>query len=100
MLHTVPVTDVLPYRENLEREETVAAEKFLSEGCGCDGGCSSTYTTEFLQSYQDCRELTRLELDMALLGQLVAFTNTSTLTVHATKDRHCPENRQKVYCMF
>ncbi len=104
VLNTVPIGDVLPNRENQEREETVMVEKFLSDGCGCDlvnGGCSSTFTVESVESYRrECSELTRVELDMALLGQLVAFTNCSTLTVHTTKDRHRPENRQKLYRMF
>ena len=104
VLNTVPVTDVCPNRENLEREETVMVEKFLSDGCGCDlvnGGCSSTFTADSLESYRrECSELTRAELDMALLGQLVAFTNSSTLTVHTTKDRHRPETGQKLYRIF
>lgn len=104
VLNTVPVTNVSPNRENLEREETVMVEKFLSDGCGCDlvnGGCSNTFTAEFLESYRgEYSELTRAELDMALLGQLAAFTNSSTLTVHTTKDRHRTETRRKLYRIF
>ena len=101
VVNTVPVQDVSPNRENLEREEI---EKFLSDGCGCDlanGGCSTTFTADCLESYRrECCELTRAELDMALLGQLSAFTNTSTLTVHSTKDRHPSTSRQKTYRLF
>ena len=104
VLNTVPVEDIRPNTENLEREETAAVEKYTSEGCGCDvvsGGCSKRFTAQYLESYRrDCRELTRSELDMAILGQLVAFTNTSSLTQHSISYRHQPENRQKVYRMF
>ena len=44
VVNTVPVQDVSPNREYLEREETVMVEKFLSDGCGCNlanGGCST-----------------------------------------------------------
>ena len=104
VVNTVPVQDVSPNSENLEREEIVMVEKFLSDGCGCDlanGGCSTTFTADCLESCRrECCELTRAELDMALLGQLSAFTNTSTLTVHSTKDRHPSTSRQKTYRLF
>ena len=104
VVNTVPVQDVSPNRENLEREERVLVEKFLSDGCGCDvvnGGCSSTFTADSLESNRgECSELTRAELDMALLGQLSAFTNNSTLIVHSTKDRHPPISRQRSYRVF
>ena len=98
VLNTVPVTDVCPNRENLEREEAVMVEKFLSDGCGCDlvnGGCSSTFTADSLESYRrECSELTRAELDITLLGQLVAFTNSSTHCAHykgSSSSRDWPE---------
>ena len=73
-------------------------EKYLRDGCGCDltdGGCSTRFTADSLESYRrEVSELTLVELDMALLGQLSAFTNSNTLTVHSTKDRHPATNRQ------
>ena len=104
VVNTVPVQDVSPNRENLEREETAIVERFLSDGCGCDlanGGCSNVFMADSLESYRrECGELTRVELDMALLGQLSAFTNNSTLTVHSTKDRHPSTSWQKSYRTF
>ena len=79
-------------------------QKFLSDGCGCDlasGSCSSTFSAESIESYRSqCSELSRAELDMAILGQLSAFTNNSTSSVHSTKHRHPPTNRQRVYTHF
>ena len=37
---------------------------------------------------------------MAILGQLSAFTNSSTLSVHSSKHRHSPANRQRAYMLF
>lgn len=44
--------------------------------------------------------MTRAELDMALLGQLAAFENTSTLSVHSTTHRHSASSRQRAYKMY
>ena len=104
VVNTVPVQDVHPNRENLEREETALIQRFLSEGCGCDlanGSCSSTFTTESIESYRsECSELSRAELDMVILGQISAFTNTSTLSVNSTKHRHPAASRQRPYMLF
>ena len=71
--------------------------EFTAYGCGCDlasGSCSSSFTPDYIQSYRSqCSELTRAELDMAPLGQLAAFVNTSTHTAHSTKHRHAPSCR-------
>ena len=79
-------------------------QRFLSDGCGCDlanGPCSNTYTEEYIESYRcQCSDLSRAELDMAILGQLSAFTNSSTLSVHSSKHRHSPANRQRAYMLF
>ena len=92
------------HSENLERDETVHVVRFLSESCGCDlanGPCNSTFTAEYIESYRcQCSELSRAELDMAILGQLAAFTNNSTQSVHSTRYRHTPANRQRAYMTF
>ena len=104
LVNTAPLLEVHPNTENLEREETVQVQRFLTDGCGCDltsGSCSSTFTAESVESYMShCSELTRAELDMAILGQLSAFTNTSTHTVHSSKHRHSPSSRQRAYMLF
>ena len=35
VVNTVPVLDIQPNRENLEREEIVMVQKILSDRCGC-----------------------------------------------------------------
>ena len=104
IVDTAPILDVQPNSENLERDETVHVVRFLSESCGCDlanGPCNSTFTAEYIESYRcQCSELSRAELDMAILGQLAAFTNSSTQSVHSTRYRHTPANRQRAYMIF
>ena len=93
-----------PKSENVKKEETVIIQKFLTDGCGCDlasGSCSSTFSAESIDSYRSqCSELSWAELDMVILSQLSAFTNTSTLSVHSTKHRHATTNRQETYMHF
>ena len=105
-MNTTPVLDVNPNREDLEGDETAQVSKFLADECGCNlatgGCCSSTFSAESLESYRrDCLELTRAELDMVLLGQLAAFTNTSTNTAHSIRDTpQSSVNRQKTHRVF
>ena len=80
-------------------------QSFLIDGCGCDlaNGSSRTtlFTAESLESYRrECRELTRVELDMTLLGQLAAFTNSSALTAHSSRDWLPSVSRQRSYSIF
>ena len=104
VLNTTPIFDVLPNVENLEMEETTLIRDFLHKGCGCNlasGFCSNTLTAEYIQSFRcHCSELTRAELDLALLGQLRAFMNTSERTAHTTDHRHTPSTRQQSYLQF
>ena len=104
VVNTVPVLDIQPNRDNLEREESVLVQRFLSEGCGCDlanVSCSSIFTAESLESYRSqCKELSRAELDMAILGQLSASTNISTLSIHSTQYRHAATARKRTYMSF
>ena len=107
VVNTEPVQDITPNTENLENEEREAVGKFLCDGCGCDligGSCSTFFSTDSMESYRrDCSELTRGELDMALLGQLAAFTNNSAGTTHFTRYSHpysSSLSRQKSYRHF
>ena len=91
---------ILPDPECLEADETKSVHEFMSSGCGCvvhDGRqCSAQFTIDhYLEFRGQCRELTRPELDMALLGQLSAFTFTSEVTVRLPSD-----SRQKSYTIF
>ena len=99
VVNTEPVSSITQNSDNLENEERVIVDRFLQNGCG---GCSSTFHADSLEGYKrDCRELTRAELDMALLGQLAAFTNDNAVTVRSSsRDSQPSVSRQKSYRLF
>lgn len=65
---------------------------FTSVGCGCSKKCSSQFSLCYIRDMRaQCYELSHNELDLVLLGQLVASTNTSDMVVvdsgHLGKER-------------
>ena len=91
--------------ECIEVEETQYVQTFVSKSCGCvlhnGRSCSEQFSIDhYLQIRSQCKELTRAELDMALLGQLSAFCFSGEQTVRATSQRHPSEARQHTYTMF
>ena len=68
-------------------------------GCGCKKGgdgkqcCTQLSCEDILSARQSCAELTRSELDMVILGQLHAHTNSSPGVV--TASRHVPRERER-----
>ena len=97
---------------DIEEEEEV--ELFISTGCSCSTNCSSQFSCEYIREMRSsCLSLTCNELDMAILGQLMASSNTSdTVEVssgHLQKGRerahttyyHCGEKVcHKTYCFL
>ena len=83
-------------------ERTVSA--LVESTCGCKKGvgsiaCSSQYSTDHLMSVRAfCFELTRSELDMVVMRQLMVGMNNDTTT--NTASGHRGKNRQRVTCSF
>ena len=72
-------------------------------GCQLSSGkpCSQQFSVDhFLEFRGQCKELTRTELDMALLGELNAFMFSSEQTARATTQRHPSDGRQRAYALF
>ena len=89
-------------RREEEREidvkEKQKIETYLREGCGCAKQCSSQFDESFLVKMRsDCAELTHQELDLLVMGQLLAVVNLSQET---SAMRHLPHPRQKMYSQF
>lgn len=100
--NTTAAIIVSPDPECLEATET---ERFVSSGCSCVLHNGRSYSAQFtidhyLEFRGECKELTRAELSMALLGQLSAFTFSDEQTVRATSQRYPSECRQHSYTMF
>ena len=65
----------------------------------CARKCSTQFTTEHVMSVTaSCAELSHSELDMAILGQLMASVNTNSVV--STAVRHKENGCKKVYTSF
>ena len=72
---------------------------FMSVGCGCVKRCWRQFSLEYVTSVRSgCTELTRGELDMAILGQVMASTNTRAMV--STVARHREAERQRSHTSF
>ena len=81
-------------------DEDRLVEEFMSKECGCLKNEGKAYSTRFSVSYVKERRLsfkclTKEQLDMLLLGQLIAPTDTDTTT--SGKNRNKSGERQKLY---
>ena len=82
-----------------DTQESQLISTFMSFGCGCSKRCSSQFSTEHVISVRaSCAELSNSELDMAILGQLMASVNTSQAV--STAGRHKEDERKKAYTSF
>ena len=101
----VDTTLALPDMECVEAEENCCIQSFLSNTCGCTlrsgRPCSEQFTFDhYLEFRGQCEELTKVELDMVLLGQLSAFTFSGEQTQRSTTYGHPSAGRQHSYCNF
>ena len=71
----------------------------MTSGCGCNKRCSQQFSLEYVTSVRaSCTELSHSELDMAILGQLMANMNSSSTV--STSARHKESERHKLYTSF
>ena len=66
--------------------ETKLAEEFVAKGCGCTflkgEQCCQQFSTEFITEVRSqCLSLSRDELEMAILGQIMANSNSCSSVV-------------------
>ena len=83
-------------RRHRSPDEKLAS--FLSKGCGCKfykgGPCYRQFDATHFRDIQDqCNSLTKDELDLVLLGQIMA--NISCLDVVGPRSKHAPSPRQR-----
>lgn len=105
----IEVVQQLPYCteeisfEDLDNDDCKLVDDFLSSGCGCQKwkgkSCSMQFNnTHVLDVRLSMRALTRDELDLVVMGQLMAGANISESV--STKSYHRPAMRQKAYTSF
>ncbi len=78
-----------------ERENVI---KYLSDGCGCIKQCSSSFDECYLTKIRsDCAELTHDQLDLVVMGQVLAVIDSSSQT---GGQKHTPTKRFRNSCQF
>ena len=80
----------------LENEEIIAkVKKFLQDGCGCSHGtkggqCCQQFSKEaVLSNLNNCLELSHGELDLVILANIQAFTNTEIIGEKRKRSSRC-----------
>ena len=91
-----------PMQLQLDDKETVG--RFLESSCHCQlhlgGPCSTQFTSSYVLSARTaCLDLPRNELDMVLLGQLMACTNQSEGVVDVAA-KHKAAERKRTYTTY
>ena len=92
-------TDLSPEMRDVDIKEEENLDKFVREGCGCKLAngepCSSYFTTEYYRSVRSqMAELTRTELDLVVMGQIMANINCSPYTSTTKCHRKATERKQ------
>ena len=102
-LESVPA--VLAEFRMLDTAEERDTQSFMEEGCSCVHGpgggpcCHQFSAQQYLDFRAQCAELSHAEMDMVLMGQVMALTDSSGLTRHSLSHRK-KENRQRGYMFF
>ena len=82
-----------------DRTEELLVAQFAMEGCGCNNKCSAQFSMVYIRDMRaQCYDLSHGELDLVILGQLVASTNVSDKVV--AESGHLEKERQRQYTTF
>ena len=99
LLSLAHVSEVFAELREVDQQEFEATEAFHLSGCSCSLGPGGTPCCRLfpVSYYRDMRcsslELSKVERDCVMKGQILAMTNTSELTKHTTPAT--PEHRQR-----
>ena len=89
----------------LDLEEERKTQQFHEQGCGCkllkSGPCSSLFSVEhYMNMRANAAELSWAELNMVVMGQVVAFTCLDDDVLNSSKYRHAQKGREKCSTLF
>ena len=83
---------------DIDVKESQRIDQYLREGCGCSRECSSRFDESFLLKMRsDCAQLTHEQLDLLVMGQLLAVLSCSSDT---SSNKHTPHTRIKKSSQF
>ena len=86
---------------DIDKREEDILDWYSSQGCSCSLGpdgspCFAQFSRDhYATMREDCAQLTREEKDILIMGQIMAMSNTSTLTRHSSHHRHTPQERKR-----
>ena len=76
-------------------------DEFCKTGCGCSMNCERNFSMKhFLLTRGNAQQMHRKELDMAIMGQIMAFTFCSEVPQNSTKHRHQLKKRERNTSLF
>ena len=84
-----------------DKQEAEMVEQFMSRGCGCQyfkgRPCSLHYSLDYVLTVRaNCTQVPRNELDLVILGQVMAFTNSSETLVTDSHHKEATRQRSKL----
>ena len=83
------------FRE-IDFREVEKVEEFCRGGCGCSTNCASAFTKKhYLATRANAQQLERKELDMVVMGQVMAFTFCSQVPQNISKHRYQVKQRER-----
>ena len=87
---------VHPQFRDIDHQDVEKVEDFRRNGCGCSLNCSSNFSLKhYLSTWSDAQQMQRSELDMVLMGQVVAFTYCNEVPQNSTQYRHQLKKRER-----
>ena len=83
-------------QRQIDLTEQQKVSTFIAAGCGCNQACSAQLTEDHYNTVRaNCAELTWDELNMSIMGQLMALTYCQPTTINSTRHRHNPKKRER-----
>ena len=85
----------IDFRE-IDYEDMAKVDEVCRNGCGCSINCAMQFSANhYLLTRSHAQQMHRKELDMVLMGQVMAFTFCSQAPQNSTKHRHHLKNRER-----
>lgn len=86
---------------DIDLADVEKVDEFCKTGCGCSMNCATNFSMKhFLLTRGNAQQMHRKELDMAIMGQVMAFTFCSEVPQNSTKHRHQLKKRERNTSFF